>query len=350
MNFRSNTAILGQLGLDTFRQARASGIFWMMLAVTAVGVLLCLSVRITGDVSLQSPDETVYFLPQRTSTAVVPDGLTYPKGRRTSVPDVDEARREGVEVVRGRMTLAFGAIGVPISRERADAVHLLELILGWGVAGTAGLLMTLVWTAGFVPAFLEPNAASVLLAKPVARWLLLLGKYLGVVSFVAFQVALFVASTWLALGLRTGVWDTSYWWCVPQVLVQFAIFYGFSVLLAVLTRSTIACVFGSVVYWLLSWGVNYARIMVRVVKDSQQLPSITVALTDAAYWIFPKPVDAGLMLFNSLDARRDFEKPLIFKLLEPNGAFSPTLSLVSSFLLTGLLLALAAHELNAIDY
>ena len=40
-----------QLTLDTFRQARASGIFWMMLIITGVCVVLCLSVQITGDVA-----------------------------------------------------------------------------------------------------------------------------------------------------------------------------------------------------------------------------------------------------------------------------------------------------------
>ena len=116
------------------------------------------------------------------------------------------------------MTLAFGAVSIPVSRERSDAVHFLELILASGIAGTFGLLLTLVWTAGFVPTFLDPSAASVLLAKPVPRWQLLLGKYFGVLAFVGFQVVLFVALTWLALGVRTKVWDMTYWWCIPLLL------------------------------------------------------------------------------------------------------------------------------------
>ena len=34
-----------------------------MLAVTVVVSLLCLSVRVSGDVSLHDPEETVYFVP-----------------------------------------------------------------------------------------------------------------------------------------------------------------------------------------------------------------------------------------------------------------------------------------------
>src|SRR5262249_52015854 len=75
------------------------------------------------------------------------------------------------------------------------------------VADWAGLLLALVWTAGFLPSFLEPASVSVLLAKPVPRWLVLAGKVLGVVAFVGVLAVAFVGATWLALALRTGVWD-----------------------------------------------------------------------------------------------------------------------------------------------
>ena len=54
---------LNQLIRDTFRQACASGVCWMMLAVTAICVVLCLSVSIWGDVSLHGENEPVLFLP-----------------------------------------------------------------------------------------------------------------------------------------------------------------------------------------------------------------------------------------------------------------------------------------------
>ena len=83
-----------------------------------------------------------------------------------------------------------------------------------------------------------------LLAKPVPRWLLLAGKFVGVLAFVALQGSLFVGGTWLALGVRTGVWDAAYFLCVPLLLLHFAVFFSFSAMLAVATRSTVACVLG----------------------------------------------------------------------------------------------------------
>jgi ABC-type transport system involved in multi-copper enzyme maturation permease subunit len=330
MNGRSNLVTAKQLILDTFRQANASGITWMMLAVTALCVVLCLSVSVSGDTPIYADDEPGFFLPRKFGTSP------------------EAARKEGVETIGGEMTLAFGAVSIPLGRDRADSVHFLEMLLAGGIAGTLGVLLALVWSAGFMPAFLEPQASSVLLAKPAARWQLLLGKYFGVLTFVGGQVVLFVGFTWLALGVRTAVWDGTYLWCIPLLLLQFAIFYSFSVLLAVLTRSTTACVFGSVLFWLLAWGINYGTVMARTMPES--LSPFTLALADAAYWISPKPIDSSLILFNALGGERHFEKPPVFQLLESWQAFSAPLSILSSFAITAVLLALSVHELNATDY
>jgi ABC-type transport system involved in multi-copper enzyme maturation permease subunit len=366
MNGRPHYATLLQLVRDTFRQAWTSGICWMMLAVTAISVVLCLSVNVSGDVVPDDEDEPALRLPPPSPSVVAPSvvlvlGSSGPLEHLTRTAASQKvwlavennpalAQHEGIEPIRGRMTLAFGAISFPIGRERRDSVHFLELVLAGGIAGTLGVLLALVWTAGFMPTFLEPSAAAVLIAKPVARWRLLLGKYFGVWTFVGFQVVLFVVLTWLALGVRTQVWDMNYLWCIPLLLLQFAIFYSFSVLLAVLTRSTVACVFGSVLFWFLAWGINYGSVMARGMPDSQSLPNSTLALAEAAYWISPKPIDAGLILFNALDAQPHFEKPKVFELLESGHGFSPTWSILSGLVITGVLLALSAHEFNATDY
>lgn len=350
MDVRCTLGCLKQLIQDTFRQGLASGICWMMLAVTAICAVFCLSVTVSGDAALHSDSETVFFLPEPPDPTVVPSAGASQDVRLPVPTDPAVARREGVETISGRMTLGFGAVSFPLSRERSDAVHFLQLILASGIAGTCGLLLTLVWTAGFIPTFLEPGAASVLLAKPIPRWQLLLGKYLGVLAFVGFQLVLFVALTWLALGVRTKVWDLVYWWSVPLLFIQFAIFYSFSVLLAVVTRSTVACVFGCILFWLLAWGINYGSVMARNTPHPQYLRASTVGLAQAAYWMTPKPIDAGLMLFNALNANEHFEKPSIYKLVEAGEVFSPRLSILSSLVMTGALLALSTHEFSTADY
>jgi hypothetical protein len=58
----------------------------------------------------------------------------------------------------------------------------------------------------------------------------------------------------------------------------------------------------------------------------------------------------GLILFNALDAHHHFEKPVVFKLLESGSSFSPLLSILSSLVMTGLVLALSTYEFHEKDY
>ncbi len=228
---------------DTFRQSLAYGIFWILLAVSVVTIGVCLSVRIEGAHALAAAGDKPDFLPQ-------------------SDPDAHDAaklKQSGVAVVGGELTMAFGAIRIPLGRDDRHAVHFVQLLLAGGVADTLGLLLTLIWTAGFLPGFLDGRSVSVLLAKPAPRWLLLVGKYIGVLTFVLFHATLFVGGTWLAIGLRTGIWDAAYLYAIPLLLLHFAVFFSVSLLLAVCTRSTVVCVFGSILFWCIAWGMNYGR-------------------------------------------------------------------------------------------
>src|SRR5581483_10781747 len=144
---------------DTFRQARAAGITAVMLAVSGVCILFCLSVSVRAPLTLKHGDEPAEFLPASDPQA-----------------DPQKAAAQGVDIAGGEMTVAFGAVRLPLGRDGRDGVRFIQLVLAGGVADALGVLLALVWTAGFLPTFLEPSAASVLLAKPVPRWSLLAGK------------------------------------------------------------------------------------------------------------------------------------------------------------------------------
>jgi ABC-type transport system involved in multi-copper enzyme maturation permease subunit len=331
MKFPAAISAIRWLVQDTFRQSLASRIFWVMLAVSGLAILVCLSVSVEGDVTLQRPDELPEFLPK-------------------SDPKVSDARRHGVEVIGGQVNLLWGAMPVALGRDRENAVRFLELLLAGGVADSLGLLLALVWTAGFLPAFLEPSAIAVLLAKPPPRWSLLVGKYLGVLVFVLFQATIFVVGTWLALGVRTGIWMPAYLLCIPLLLVHFAIFYSFSTMLATLSRSTVTCVFGSVLFWLLCWGMNYARHKSLVDPDLTALPTPFHATVEAAYWVTPKPADMSILLFEALEAREHFGMMDEIEQVRARGAFHPGLSVLASLLFAALTLVAAARQFETTDY
>jgi hypothetical protein len=322
---------------DTFRQSLASGIFWILLGTSTLCTLLCLSVTTVGDVPLSAPGENPDFLPRFDPHA----------------KNADKVRASGVTVVSGELSLGFGALRVPLARDRRTAVHHLQLILAGGVADTLGLLLTLVWTAGFLPGFLDPRSVSVLLAKPMSRFRLLLSKYAAVLVFVLFHATVFVLATWLALGGRTGVWDASYLLSVPLLLLHFAIFYSFSLLLAVCARSTVVCVFGSLLFWCLCWGMNYGRhaVMLAAKLAPESAFSGNLArLADLGYWLLPKPADLGMLLYQSLDAQQYVGQIFDPAALAAAGSFSLALSVLSSLAFMVYALIAAGRQFATTDY
>ncbi|MGA2620543.1 MAG: ABC transporter permease subunit [Thermoguttaceae bacterium] len=325
-------ATLAWMVRDTFRQSLASGIGWLLAGLSTLCILVCLSVSAAGPAWPAPPGEKPDFLPRSDADA----------------QDAHKLQQSGVKVADGPLRLAFGAVRVPMARDVPSAVHFLELVLAGGVADTLGLLLALVWTAGFLPGFLDSRAISVLRAKPVPRWALLLGKYFGVVTFVLTQAAYFVVGTWLALGLRTDVWDATYLLTIPLLLLHFAIFFSFSLLLAVWTRSAVVCVFGSIAFWGVCWAINFARMM--LVAAAQVAPQGSFSawlawLAEAGYWLLPKPIDLGRLLFDALGAGTDF-RPV----LNSTDTLSLGLSVLTSLAFTVLVLFAAARHWTRMDY
>jgi ABC-type transport system involved in multi-copper enzyme maturation permease subunit len=337
MTFASLLHALRWLIQDTLRYSCASKVFWLMLGLSGLCIVFCLGISVEGDQTLYHGEEGAAFLPG-------------------ADPDTDRAKQpgSGVDVVSGQLCLAFGAFHVPLPRDRATTVQFLQAVLGGWVGGTLGLLLALVWTAGFIPSFLEPTTATVLLAKPIPRWCILLGKYLGVLAFVGFHTTVFVGGTWLALGLRTGVWNANYLWCIPLLLAQFLVMYSFSVLIAVWTRSTVACIFASVLFWLLCYGMNFGRHTIVAMPWLDPSASHSgqefEALVETGYWLLPKPTDMNMVLDQALKTSKHFSRVPQLQIVQREGAFFPAWSIVTSLLFAVVLLVLASRQLREIDY
>ncbi len=172
---------------------------------------------------------------------------------------VRQALRSGASwlMLAGSAACIMGCLVAPLGGP-ADA-HAVEQQLAAWVVHVAALLVALTATAGMLPAFFAPHTAAVLLAKPTPRPLLLAGKCLGVIAFVAVHAAILVGGSWLALAARSGAWDTTYLLSAPLMVLHFAVFFGFSVMLASATRNGAACAFGTVLFWLLCWAMNFGR-------------------------------------------------------------------------------------------
>jgi len=349
---------------ETFRQSLASRLFWVMLGLSLLGALFCLSVSVSGDTRLPTgPNDIELRLSQdsierlgREKSRLAPGVHLLGGGAGLQLASDalgrEVAKSEGIDAPGGRVSFGFGAFEAGLGRDRRDAVRWLEIILAGVIADTIGLFLVLIWTAGFVPTFFDPNQATVLLAKPVPRWSLVVGKFLGVLIFVGLQATLFVGLTWLALGISTGVFDPTYLLTIPLVVIHFAIFYSFSVLLGIWTRSAVICVLGTILFWAMCWGTNFARhaVIAHQIGDESVKSSL---MLEVGYWILPKPGDMSIVLFrvlkDSSTSDNEYQIPE-FRAVLKEGVVYPELSMLASLAFSALMLAIAARELHQIDY
>ena len=339
MNLPAALLAIGWMVRDTFRQSLASRLFWAMLAVSAVCIVFCLSVRVKDQPATA-----------RVARAMTPYAL--PKDD----PQVKKLGTEGAQPRKGSTSSAGTSCRSGSGRSRSrpprgkdDSVRFLQVWLAGLVAGTAGIFLAIIWTAGFLPTFLDPNHATVLLAKPVPRWSLLLGKFLGVVAFVFLQATFFVVGTWLALGIVTGVFDARYLLAIPVLLLHFAVFYAFSAMLAVWTRSTVVCVFGTLLFWVMCWGMNYGRHTV-VAHDPVGMSDRSRTVLEIGYWVLPKPGDLNHDLRRRPGHPGRRGRGAGVRRGPSEGQAQPVLSALASLLFAGAMFGVAAWEFRNAEY
>jgi hypothetical protein len=260
-----------------------------------------------------------------------------------------QAWSSGVSWVMGALTAVAVVVCLILPLNAPHTAREVERVLAGWVGQGAGVLLALVLTAGLLPSFLEAQASAVLQAKPVGRRTLLVGKCLGATALVAGFVSLFVGGTWLALATRSGDWDSTYLLCAPLMLLHFAVFFGFSAMMAVMTRSTAASIFGTVLFWLLCWAMNFGRHAELLTLGPNGAPPMIAWAVEAGYWTLPKPLDFQIVAM--LPAPAADSVPLLdVTRLADRGAWAPGWSLASSAVWGLLLVCVAAHDFNTADY
>ncbi|HEY2588390.1 MAG TPA: ABC transporter permease [Tepidisphaeraceae bacterium] len=113
----------------------------------------------------------------------------------------------------------------------------------------AATLLALVSTAGIFPDFISGGSVDLYLAKPIGRGRLFVTKYLSGLLFVTLQVLVVACGSFLILGIRGHDWNLRLFWAVPIVVCFYSYLFGFCVLLGVQTRSTIAALLLTLLFW-----------------------------------------------------------------------------------------------------
>lgn len=163
---------------------------------------------------------------------------------------------DGVKLITLQFDNPSLAKGTPGSRSFVAWMFngvFVSLWLSWGA-----IILALISTASILPDFLQSGAIDAVVSKPISRLRLLLLKFLGSLAFVFVQVGIGVILAYLIIGLKFGMWLHSAMWAIPLITLQFVYLYAFSTFLAVLTRSTMASLLGTLLFWFFLFIVQVA--------------------------------------------------------------------------------------------
>lgn len=127
----------------------------------------------------------------------------------------------------------------------------IEIWLAW-----LATILALVSTAGIFPDLINSESIHLLVSKPIGRLRLFLTQYAAGLLFVTLQVTLFTLVCFLVIGLRGGAWEPGLFVAVPVVVCFFSYLFCICVLLGLVTRSTLAALLLTLLFWFLTFGVG----------------------------------------------------------------------------------------------
>ncbi len=156
--------------------------------------------------------------------------------------DVEADVRDGAKGWPHTTKIFFGSVELSKGQPLGGAIFFVQDKLVNVIGASIMLLVAVILTGFFIPNMLRKGSLDLLVAKPMARWELLLYKYLGGLTFMLLVSGITVGGVWLVMALRSGNWNPTFLLTIPILTFTFAILYAVSTLVAVLTRSAIAAI------------------------------------------------------------------------------------------------------------
>lgn len=161
-----------------------------------------------------------------------------------------------------------------------------ELFINFGLGIWLTWIATvlgLVSTAAIFPDFVSGGSIEMSLSKPISRTRLFLTKYALGLLFMTLQVTVFTVASFLVLGLRGGVWEFGVFLAIPLVVLFFSYLFSVCALLGLLTRSTIASLLLTILFWFLLFILNAADagLMQPVLQYEQEIENRRAAMANA---------------------------------------------------------------------
>ena len=140
-------------------------------------------------------------------------------------------------------------------------------------------------TAGIVPDSLEKGTVDLYLSKPVARWELLLGKYLGSVAVMLAVILYFIGGIWLGFGVKIGIWNLGFLLSSFTMTFMFGCIFSMVLFLGVVFRNAAIPIIGCFVYLMFIDNLLENREQILYMLSENK---IYRTVLDGLYYVFPQ--------------------------------------------------------------
>jgi ABC-type transport system involved in multi-copper enzyme maturation permease subunit len=231
--------------LDAYRDLNSRKLFWLAIAISGLVVL------VVGALGINDAGVTVLgfqFESKFVNTVFFPRDLFY--------------------------KLIFQQLGI-------------NIWLTWLAA-----ILALISTASVIPELVSGGSIDMMLSKPITRTRLFLTRWVTGLFFAGIQALVFVTASFLVIGLRGGTWEPALFIAVPVVIVFFSYLYCVCALVGLLTRSTVAALLLTLVFWLLVFCAQKAESFINGGRIGTQLE--VAAITQAIDLRLSKNKDADV--------------------------------------------------------
>jgi ABC-type transport system involved in multi-copper enzyme maturation permease subunit len=166
-------------------------------------------------------------------------------------------RAEEASAELARIERRLGAEAQKLASERATGLSPLEKgVEAWCSRVTVVLLWIVMigfvsTAAGYFPGLMMAGAIDLVLAKPVHRAQVFIGKYLGGLGLSAAALLTCDLVLIVGLGLSTGVWNWNVLASLPLTVFSLGLLFALIILLGVVTRSATISLLGGYAYYLI---------------------------------------------------------------------------------------------------
>jgi ABC-2 type transport system permease protein len=185
------------------------------------------------------------------------------------------------------------------SRENPDVNRMVRGVYG-GIATflySFGMFLAVFASSGLVPSVLEPGRIELLLSKPLSRTHLLLGRFLGNVLVVSLNSIYLVLGVWTILGVKTGIWSPTFLIAIATTTFIFAVLLSVVVLVGVVFESAAVATMITVALMIISPILAQTSVMMRLLS-SEWSRNVWRVL----YYSLPKVYELGKMTLDAIQS------------------------------------------------